>query len=337
MKRLFAIILCIVSFLALFGCVPFAKSNVTPPISSSDGSSGLDSENPSTTEDEKKPTINVEKLPVSLLSYESIDYNGGFTETYIFDFDNNVVKRRRCMPDQREEVAFDVIAEFSEEEEAKLLDTLYTNGFFEIDAYYPAPPDIIDGGGWELNVEFCNGTTKKSIGENNGPGTVFNNCATAFFDICGEAVIGYVPREYYTPPNVDYTIYTFQLIIGGGLNQKRADYKWNGFESSNNNIYEINEANVDSGKLFSTGMDYLLVMSTANYGKYEDYDEFQKCTVTSYDYNEKMTNETVLYDGGWFERIEINICLYQIYVVRLEFENGDFVEYTFNTVPTSVE
>ena len=30
--------------------------------------------------------------PLTDLTFESIDYNGGYTETYIFDFDENHVK-----------------------------------------------------------------------------------------------------------------------------------------------------------------------------------------------------------------------------------------------------
>ena len=62
-----------------------------------------------------------------------------------------------------------------------------------------------------------------------------------------------------------------------------------------------------------------------------DYQRFKKCIVTSYDYNESLTNETTVHSGGWFKKIEVNLELNKIYVVRLEFGNGDFVEYTFNT------
>ena len=336
MRKLLAMILCVVSLLTLFGCNVSTDNIADTPVSSSGGTSDAESEKPTVSGDENKPTdTHTEKLPVACFNYKFIDYNGGFTEQYIFDFDNNIVKYRGYLPHQNEEVPLEVLAEFTEEEEAEFLDTLYTNGFFEIDAYYPAPPDIIDGGGWELNVEFCNGTTKKSSGSNNSP-VAFRGCATAFFDICGDGVVGYVPQEYYTPPNVSYAIHTFHESMGG-LSMIRADYQWNGFEVRGSNVYEISKSIANSVIVLVDGIEYLLVLYTANYVKNEDYDEFQRCTVTSYDYNEEMTGETVLYDGGWFEQIEMRMYLYKLYVVRFEFENGDFVEYTFNTVLASVE
>ena len=76
-----------------------------------------------------------------------------------------------------------------------------------------------------------------------------------------------------------------------------------------------------------------MTLYTANYGRYEDYDKFQKCIVTSYDYSKELSNEKIHYSGKWFDQIEFELELDRIYLVRLEFKNGDFVEYTFNTRP----
>jgi len=67
---------------------------------------------------------------------------------------------------------------------------------------------------------------------------------------------------------------------------------------------------------------------TANYG---DYEKFKKCEVYSYDNNEQLSGEQKIVDKGWFDQIDFDLELNKIYVIKLCFKDGDFVEYTFNT------
>ena len=76
------------------------------------------------------------------------------------------------------------------------------------------------------------------------------------------------------------------------------------------------------------GTEYEFVLYTGNYG---DYDKFKKCEVFAYDYNEQLTGEQKIVDKGWFDQIEFDLELNKVYLIRLNFKNGDFVEYTFNT------
>ncbi|MBE6943894.1 MAG: hypothetical protein E7453_06495 [Ruminococcaceae bacterium] len=78
--------------------------------------------------------------PLSLLSFKTIDYMGGYTQLYIFDFEANVAKVSRYMPDESKQPQFETIATFSDTEEDKLIDKLYSYGLFSIKANYPAPP-----------------------------------------------------------------------------------------------------------------------------------------------------------------------------------------------------
>ena len=263
--------------------------------------------------------------PVTYLSFESIDYNGGYTNEYVFDFENNVAKSRGYLPDEKENSEFRIIADFSEEEETTLINKLYSFGLFDIEDNYESPPGIFDGGGWRLNVEYSDGTTKKSVGSNNAPSSVFKDCSKAFYDICGEGVVATIPQEAYYLPNVSYSFRTSTINTAYSSYGERANYKWNGFESTDNNIYDINQT-AEPLQSFHNG-DRMTIF-TANYGEYEKFD---RLIVTTYDNNAALTNETTVFNDGWFDQIELSIQLNKIYLVRLEFKNGDFVEYTFNT------
>lgn len=269
--------------------------------------------------------------PVTLLSYERIDYMGGYTETYVIDFEANVVQKRGYLPSENDAPDFETIATFSDEAERILINKLFSYGLFDIKDNYPAPEGIIDGGGWNLSIEYSDGTLKKSSGSNNSPASVFSNCAKAFYDIFEDGIVGYVPQNYYCPPNISYSFTSGSTHMGYTSYGERVDYRWNGFESADNNIYEINISN-DLMQEFHEGDEYILVLYTANYG---DYEKFQKCVVTEYDFNEELTNPTEVYSGKWFKQIEIDLDLNKIYMVRFEFKDGDFVEYTFNTRITS--
>ena len=304
MKRLLAMILCVCCILALVSC--------------------------------ELPIREYKGTPICNLTYESIDYNGGYTDTYVIDFENNLVKQRGYLPYGDEEAEFEIIAVFSDEEEKELINKLYSYGLFCIQDNYPSPPGIIDGGGWNLAIEYSDGTTKKSSGSNNSPSLVFSNCAKAFYDICGDGIVGYVPTEYYCPPDVSCTFRTQNKYYGYSSYGERLDYKWNGFESIGNSIYEANQ-NAKFLHDFYEGEEYTLVLSTSNYGRYNDYDRFKTLIVKSFDNNENLTNEEVVHSGGLFAQIELDLEINKIYLIRLEFSSGDFVEYSFNTNTTSTE
>lgn len=275
----------------------------------------------------KKNNQPVPGVSLKLLRIETINYNGGYTETYVFDFENNDVKRRAYVPGIGSEPDFSQIAVFSEDEEAVLIDKLSKYGLFEIEDDYPSPPGIMDGGGWKMTIVFSDGTTKESKGSNNSPASVFSSCAKAFYDICSDGIVAYVPQEYYLPPNVSYSFRNGKNSMSYECYGEIVAYKWNGFESEGKDVYSINES-ASFYQEFSERSKCSLVLYTGNY---HNYAKFKKCIVTSYDYNRSLSNPSVVYDGTWFSQIEFDLQLNKIYVVRLEFDNGDFAEYTFNT------
>ena len=272
-----------------------------------------------------------DKTPLTSLTYTQVDYNGGFTTEYLFDFEKNIATRHSYLPTDDENDRMETLAEFSDEEEKTLIDKLYTYGLFDIKKEYKSPPGIVDGGGWSLKINYNDGTSKESSGSNNSPSSVFSKCAKAFFDICGDGVVAYVPPKYYTPPNVSYAIhYTVGNTIttdGATGLDVRGSYKWNGFEEASQNYYELNQ-NHSFPYEFDESISYEFALNTSNYG---DYDRFKECVVVSYDFNEELSGEEIVLEKGWFKQIEFDLQFNKIYVVRLNFGNGDFVEYTFNT------
>ncbi|MBE6131195.1 MAG: hypothetical protein E7183_05690 [Erysipelotrichaceae bacterium] len=275
--------------------------------------------------------------PILSLEYVSIDYMGGSTRKYIFDFEKNELYLESEIPSFDEESIYDFVTDvnklktFTEEEEITLINKLYTYGLFKIKDNYKAPSGIMDGGGWNLAVEYSDGNKKVSKGSNNSPKKVFKNCATAFYDICGDGIVAYVSREYYLPPKVGYSFKTDNMLYSSDSLVKMVNYKWNNFESLDNSIYEINE-NADFDYEFYPNINCKIVLDTHNYNNAYSYKKFKKCIVISYDYNKDLTNENILYDDGWFKQISIDIEYNKIYVIRLEFKNGDYVEYTFNSL-----
>ena len=272
-----------------------------------------------------------DKTPLSTLTYTQVDYNGGYTTEYLFDFEKNVVTRHSYLPEDAENDRLETLAEFSDEQEKALIDKLYTYGLFDIKNEYKSSPGIVDGGGWSLKINYSDGTSKVSTGSNNSPSSVFSKCAKAFFDICGNGVVAHVPSEYYTPPNISYAIHSAvgnnTTSQGAASLVERGNYRWNGFEETSQNYFQLNQ-----NRPFPYELDgntaYEFVLYTSNYG---DYDRFNECVVVSYDFNEEMSKEAVVIEKGWFTQIEFALQANKIYVIKLSFKNGDFVEYTFNT------
>lgn len=271
-----------------------------------------------------------EGTPLTQLTFETVDYHGGFTTTYVFDFAENTVKTRGYLPVDGSKPDFETLTEFTEQQEQTLINKLYSFGLFNIKAEYKSPPGILDGGGWTLQIIYADETTKVSRGSNNTPKAVFKNCATAFYDICHDGIVAHVDAAYYCPPNLSYAL---QFTVGNTTTSQgsdfsaRGNYKWNGFEETSCDIFQINQEFEQPYEL-NADTKYTLVLYTANY---HYLTRFTKCEVSSFDYNENLSGEKIIVDMGWFEQIEFDLELNKIYVIKLSFANGDFVEYTFNT------
>ena len=265
------------------------------------------------------------------LTFKDIDYNGGYTINRVLDFVNNRYLANGFLPGDEDEQDLELKRMFTDEEEKEFIDGCYSNGLFNLRKNYKGF-GIVDGGGWYLIIEYADGSTKKSAGVNSSPTRIFNKCSIYFYDLCGEEVIGMLPDYYYSPPGVSISFSYEYGVYGKGSDNSlarvsMANYKWNKFASTNNNIYLLNK-DTSSKSEFLANNDYKLVLYTANYDCKE---KFTNVIVKNYDYNENLTNEKEVYKGKWFKQIEIDLELDKIYKYTLEFKDGDFVEYTFST------
>ncbi len=284
---------------------------------------------------------------IAELVFEKIDYMSAEKITYRIDFTSNTVYRKKYDPSMKypdllteEELNSDDynnndifvnINSFTEEEEKAFIDACYSHGLFGIRKKYEKN-NVDDGGGWILDIKYENGDSKTSVGSNDSPSRIFDNCAVLFFDLCGEQVLGSLPQTFKSPPNLSvafsYTKGNNSVSTNEGFQIFRMDYYWNEgrFVSDRNDFYSIN------GELerfpFEAGITYEAVFYTANY---RDYDKFSKFILKSYDYNEEMTGETTVAELGWFKQEEFILELNKIYVYELQFKNGEYVRYTFNT------
>ena len=269
---------------------------------------------------------------IAKLTYETKIYYSGFTETSVLDFIENEFHFEEYDPYAEAEGEHGEIydSNFSDEEEAAFLNACYTYGLFDIDPIYEIAAD--DGGGWVLEIEYKDGTKKRSEGRNSAPYKVFNNCATVFFDLCGHEVLGTLPQYYATPPRISYSLrYSIDEknhVSGNSfISVRPASYKWNGHEYTDFDIFAINESIKDKNKL-SAEYDYQLVLYTANYDHKE---RFTKITVTEYDYCAGLSGGKVIFSGKWIKQEEMDIELNKIYVYEITFSDGDYAQFTFNT------
>ena len=269
--------------------------------------------------------------PLECLTYETVDYMGGYTVTHIFDFVNNAVTKVISDPQNPDLTETLIVCEFTDEMEKSFIDSVYTYGLFDIDARYEAD-GIIDGGGWSLLIEYADGSTKRSEGSNASPESVFRRCSIPFFDLCGVDILGGVPGSYYTPPKIDAALtygYNGVYFCYVGGNVKRGSYRWNG-RGEEKNPYELI---LDEEIRLMSGEAYGLFLSTSNYNNYNgSYECFDECLVMSYDLNSDLTGgKEIFRQSWWFDNVEIPYEQDRLYVITLSFNNGDFVEYAFST------
>ena len=261
------------------------------------------------------------------ITYKTVDYNGGYTMCHVIDLETNEYKALGYFPSLDEE-EYKLEKVFTDEEEKEFIEGINKCGLLGIKEEY-SRTGIIDGGGWTLTIDFADGTSFISKGNNSAPNRVFDACSTYFYDLCGKNIIGQLPSYYKDPPNISFSFHyrpdenTYyssnalaRVILG--------NYKWNKTVVENINYYDISIRHNN----FEEGYDYELVLYTTNY----DYKEkFTKIIVTEYDFNEELSNEKEIYSSGWFNQIELKIELNKIYVYKLIYNNGYYAEYTFST------
>ena len=62
-----------------------------------------------------------DKMSIMSLSYTSVDYFGGYTEEYYFDFEKNILTKHSFFPGDEESDNTETLAEFTDEEKAEAI------------------------------------------------------------------------------------------------------------------------------------------------------------------------------------------------------------------------
>ena len=258
---------------------------------------------------------------------------GGATKVNTLDFNENTYSFAGYYPPKIDFTTPNHVynSNFTDPEEKMFLYACYTNGLFDLEETYSTTDNICGGGEWSLIIEYEDGTQKTSVGINAEPKTIFDKCSTVFYDLCGQWVMGTLPRYYTSPPNISWTFryrYDYNSVSSNSLAfPKTANYKWNKSKLEDADIFAINEAVKDKNK-FEAQYTYQLILYTANY----DYEKkFTSLTVKEYDYNENLTNEKIIFEGEWIKQIELDIELNKIYVYEMTYADGNYVQYTFST------
>lgn len=268
---------------------------------------------------------------ITKLTFTTVEYMGGKTVDHVIDFIENNYSSVGYFKFDEEEPELEVKKVFTDEEEKVFIDSCYSYGLFNLKDSY-VNNNVDDGGGWNLTIDFEDGTNKVSTGSNASPTSVFNKCSTVFYDLCGVHILGKLPDNYIDPPNISYS-FEFEesenlLVSTNALTRlNRGNYKWNKNESFDNDYYLINEEVKDKCD-FKSNIRYQLVLYTANY-RYKE--KFKSLTVKEYDYNSELTNEKTIFESGWIKQIELDIQVNKIYIYELKYKNGDYVQYTFST------
>ncbi len=265
---------------------------------------------------------------ITEIIYESVDYMGGFTDTHKISFTDNKVYFKE------DEGEFSEIRSFTDEEESRFLNICYSGGLFGISDRYENK-NVMDGGGWSLTVNYKNGKSKLSTGSNASPTSVFSKCAVAFFDLCGERVLGRLPENFLEPPKLvlEAPVLTDDgsINIVVGYETATADFYWSEgrFSAENSDLFMLNEElrktqdTIDAGEKISIKTD-----------RYENYSGFRRFVLKSYDYNPQLSGERVIADRLFFTSGEFELEPNKIYVYEMHFDNGEYVCRTFNTKAT---
>ncbi len=270
--------------------------------------------------------VKYEGPEVKSLEYITSDFASGQIKSYNIDFNQQKVTKKEGTSLNVEPT---VLTTFSYKDKNQFLKEVYEAGLFEIESHYEKENSEYNT--WELIICFESGITKYSIGINDYPKTVFDNCAIPFYSLCKEEVLGKIDDNYFIQSNIQISWYLQNNPINSyGINKielKTANYKWNLKEITNRNIYELNKE--DKNIIFYDNFQYKILLS-GSMGK-----EITKLIIKQYDLNEELTNEKIIYEGSYNNKLEFNIELNKIYLCEFQSDEEQYCQYTFNTKSTT--
>ncbi len=127
--------------------------------------------------------------PIKKITYTVIDYMGGYTDVHVIDFLGNTYSACGYLPYKRDvDDVPEVKSTFTDEQEIAFLNSAYKAGFFKLEGEYKPKEVILDGGGWELEILYTDGTKKAATGKNIRPQEL-QDSRNSFEELCGVKVV----------------------------------------------------------------------------------------------------------------------------------------------------
>lgn len=262
------------------------------------------------------------------------------------DFENNTITEERTTWLENGEKEWELVStkSFTEEDEKKMIDRIYTYGLFKIKKRYDPNGAVDDGDDWELNINFEDGSVVQSSGYSERPVEIFKKCSIAIYDQTQCSFLGCMPHEYTQPPKIDVDQTSRPKSGQGGVTTvgvaRLYKYKWHTTTVDNGDLYQFASTlriQNDAFRCTNEGdYNYISLGTINNYNCYssEYREKFSRCVVKEYDYNAELTNEKVLLDTGWISEKKpkkVDIQQNKIYTIELTFSHDWYSIEVFRT------
>lgn len=257
----------------------------------------------------------------------SVDYNGGAKDESKIDFTSGEVLSRYYMGADETKPEFKIIHTFSLEDIPAFMNAIGKAGLFKIKEKY-SQKGIIDGGGWHLQIVFEDGSCQESVGDNDGPTSIFYKVDLACYELFGDDFFSTLPSTYKYPPSAPDLTYVSKkdnITYNYGINNAiLTNYTWR--KQKVEGIDNIATALAHKSDFFDCSLAYKLHIGTQNM----EY-KFKNLKLYSYDINKE--DEQLIIDTKYFKKgyKECNILFDRIYVIIVVYEYGT-CEYCFSTV-----
>lgn len=260
-------------------------------------------------------------VDIAYIEYTTVDYNGGYTECRKLDIINNVLTER-CFFNEDDALEKQIIST-NDKDNKEFINSIYSLGFFDIEENY-INNNVIDGYGWDLIIEFVDGTKKISKGSNASPYELFKKCDIIFYDIFGTELFDLVPTSYKNPQSLNVEItkeiseYHHETTFTG---LTICNYIWRNKEV--NDVDPFVKAIYNQNYVYENGYKY--IFSISNYNIDEKYKN-----ISIYSYDLYASDKYEIISHYTKNELLFELELNRIYIVVAEYDNGK-VQYSFST------
>lgn len=130
---------------------------------------------------------------ISTIEYTTIKYFGDYRNVTIIDFESGDVLNRKYFPTDEVLPEYTVIFTFDVGELDAFLDDFGASGVLDMKDEYETNEHIDDGGGWIFTINYLDGTSKTSNGDNYWPEDIFEEADIATVELYEDDLFGTSP------------------------------------------------------------------------------------------------------------------------------------------------